>query len=379
MRSPIILASLWAALFAFGPGCSMMTKNSKADSPWRALQFWKKGYQQPTKMAVMWSHDVLSAPGTPPTRGFGGRIYFYNDRSQTIPVDGELIVHGFDDTQKRESAADKNIPDKRFRFTAEQFTKNFSESDIGASYSVWIPWDAVDGVQKEITLVPTFKGSKGEIVQGAPAKTVLPGRTAPGSQPVQTVSYEQSSEALLKEPLPYLGPPTEKRSETMRTTTIKLATPLDRRASTIHTNVGRDTNTAQHMNRSAMASDVATAQQNASANAAIEQARAKLIADAFRTTATATPAPPSSSSASTPNAWPNFVPPSGQLGPNYMPGPTGLQLPVNNMPPISAPMSVAPMNMPQTPIDSVQQMQRALIDENFGLPPGVQLTPRSPF
>ncbi len=39
-------------------------------------------------------------PGKPVTRGFGGRIYFYNDRSQAVPVDGELVVYGFDDTAR---------------------------------------------------------------------------------------------------------------------------------------------------------------------------------------------------------------------------------------------------------------------------------------
>lgn len=355
------------------------------------MQFWKKGYQQPTKMAVMWSHDVLSAPGTPPTRGFGGRIYFYNDRSQTIPVDGELIVHGFDDSQKREAGADKNVPDKRFRFTAEQFTKHYSESDIGASYSVWIPWDAVDGAQKEITLVPTFKGSKGEMVQGAPAKAMLPGRTAPGSQPVQTVSYERSSEPLSTEPLPQLGPPTAKRAESMRTTTIKLPAPLDRRPTTITTDLSGATNAVPSSNNSALATNAGL---SASANAALEQARAQIIADAFRN------APAPAQSTSTPF---NAQQSPNNLSPNNMPGARA----VGRLSPIHTPPNTPPKNfasatkpsaspfmnsssasnspavssqtaVPQGSLNPVQQMQRALADENFGLPPGVQLTPRSP-
>jgi hypothetical protein len=185
-------------LLALSSGCSTWSKSTtptKSDS-WSISKLWKKEYQKPQTIAAIWSPDVLTLTGKPPTRGFGGRVYFYNERTQAVPVDGELIVHGYRKAppigQSEQVAADKT-----FAFTAEQLTGHFSASDLGASYSIWIPWDAADGLREEVTLVPTFKGTDGSIIQGTPAKLYLPGRSLEaenrGSIPTQSVSYRKSS------------------------------------------------------------------------------------------------------------------------------------------------------------------------------------------
>lgn len=177
-------------------GCSVFDAKAKKshEKPWTISKLWKKEYQQPNSISVIWSPDVLTLTGKPPTRGFGGRVFFYNDRTQAIPVEGELVVHGYrGDTILGES--EQVQADKTFAFTAEQLTSHFSPSELGASYSIWIPWDAADGLRTEITLIPTFKGLDGTLVQGAPAKLFLPGRAMDGSNSsaptTQTVSYQQ--------------------------------------------------------------------------------------------------------------------------------------------------------------------------------------------
>ena len=45
----------------------------------------------------------------------------------------------------------------------------------GASYSIWIPWDAIGGEQKRISLVTSFKSTSGKPIQGIPATMMLPG------------------------------------------------------------------------------------------------------------------------------------------------------------------------------------------------------------
>jgi hypothetical protein len=181
-------------------GCASWTtpKSGKKESVWSSMQFWKKPYQKPQKMAAIWSPDVLTMSGKAPTRGFGGRIYFYNDKSQAVPVDGELVIHGY--TEKRIGSrpqSEQVEADKTFVFNAEQFTNHFSPSDMGASYSIWIPWDAAGGIQSEITLIPTFKGTDGALVQGEPAKLVLPGKKKeeeiPAATPFQNASFQQAS------------------------------------------------------------------------------------------------------------------------------------------------------------------------------------------
>ncbi len=200
-------------------GCAVWDKGASSKpekSGWSISKMWKQEYQVPHSMAVIWSPDILTLPGKPPTRGFGGRVYLYNERSQAIPVDGELIVHGYTKPPRRHQ--EQVAADKTFGFTAEQLTSHFSPSELGASYSIWIPWDAADGQRQEITLIPTFKGTEGEVVQGAAAKLFLPG-AVPGDDnarvtlPVQSVSYRESSSPTVQGELP-------KGSSGMRTTTI---------------------------------------------------------------------------------------------------------------------------------------------------------------
>lgn len=159
-------------------GCSTLTsgtdaKRSKKDSSWSFFK--QKEYQLPQSMNVTWTYDIFTKEGKTPTRGFGGRLYFYNERSQAIPVDGELTVFGFDDTDRSHDGSSMELADKKFRFTAEQFTTHFSESQLGASYSIWIPWDAAPGTRKKIMLIPTFKTSDGRVIRGNAATVLLPG------------------------------------------------------------------------------------------------------------------------------------------------------------------------------------------------------------
>lgn len=127
-------------------------------------------YPNPVKLATVWSPETLSQAGRVTTRGFGARVFFYDEKSRAVPVDGSLIVHGFN-----EDSGSKKPEVKRYEFTPEQFTNHFSQSDMGASYSVWIPWDAVGGEQRRISLVASFKTAEGKMLQGSPTTVLLPG------------------------------------------------------------------------------------------------------------------------------------------------------------------------------------------------------------
>lgn len=127
----------------------------------------------PHRMAVIWHDATASQPGATATRGFGGRIYFYNQYDKPITVDGELVVYGYDDTGTDDR---KSSPDKKFVFEAHELQRHEGESDLGTSYSVWIPWDKVGGYRKNIGLVAVFKGKRGEIVKGYHSVNVLPGK-----------------------------------------------------------------------------------------------------------------------------------------------------------------------------------------------------------
>ncbi|OYP37724.1 hypothetical protein [Rhodopirellula sp. MGV] len=157
-----------------------MTKapwSKKGDEP-------PKPYPNPAKLAATWTSDVLVQGGKTPTRGFGGRIFFFDEKSKSVPVEGTLTVHGFEI-----GAVGKDTAIRPYKFTPEQFTRHFSQSDFGASYSVWIPWDPVGGNEKRVSLVATFQTKEGKVVQGAPTTIVLPGNKAENTMTDSSLVY----------------------------------------------------------------------------------------------------------------------------------------------------------------------------------------------
>jgi len=158
-------------------------------------------FARPTRLAVIWSPAVLNTPGQTPTRGFGGRLYFYDAANNAVPVEGQLVVYAYDDSKRN---GDGKTPDRKYAFTPEQFTEHYSPTELGASYSVWVPWDQVGCDQAEISLVPVFTASSGQLVVGQQSRNLLPGPqtessvgevqrfTSPtGLGAVQQASYQQ--------------------------------------------------------------------------------------------------------------------------------------------------------------------------------------------
>lgn len=172
-------------VFTLVSGCAMFQKQddnllaSKPKKTWSQRMPWSKSkdgkpepYPNPVKLAATWTPDTLTQTGRVPTRGFGARVFFYDEKSRPVPVEGTLVVHGFDENK---SGPNGEPSVKRYEFTPEQFTRHFSQSDLGASYSVWIPWDAIGGPQTRISLVASFSTAEGKMVQGTPSTVLLPG------------------------------------------------------------------------------------------------------------------------------------------------------------------------------------------------------------
>ena len=167
-------------------GCQ--TTKSPSFSPWSWNRPGNNKRQpavgKPTRIVAIWSHDIINTPGQLATQGFGGRLYFYDDNNNTIPVEGQLTIHGYDDSQRSE--AQGHFPDKKFVFTPEQLKQHYGKSELGASYSVWIPWQAIGGIQRQVSLVPTFKTTTGNQLVGYQTRNLLPGR-----KPIETDDSER--------------------------------------------------------------------------------------------------------------------------------------------------------------------------------------------
>jgi hypothetical protein len=182
--------------------------------------------ETPIRMVDIWTEEVLTEPGLPTVRGFAGRVMFYNDKnkdSKPIAVDGTLSVFVFDESDRE---SDYSAPEKKFVYKPEQLAKYYSKSELGHSYSVWLPWDEVGGKERKLCLIGRFEPKKGGLIVSKPSHRVLsgtppkpgepgskvmaltqqsePGGVIPGSRPsgVSQVAYEMPVPESLGKPRP---------------------------------------------------------------------------------------------------------------------------------------------------------------------------------
>ena len=129
--------------------------------------------EMPDRMMVIWSDTVLHQPQMPGVRGFGGRVYFYRgEKPEPVVVDGGLVVYAFDSD---DLSSDATRPEKKYVFTADQLPEHMSHTDLGASYSIWLPWDKIGGPNRKLSLVVRFEGREGGVVISKPTMKLLPG------------------------------------------------------------------------------------------------------------------------------------------------------------------------------------------------------------
>ena len=151
------------------------------------LPFWDSPPkpQVPTRMVEFWSEEVFSEPGMPGVRGFAGRVMFYNEKgTKPVAVDGSLTVFAFDDSDRDRGYS---APEKKFIYLAEQLPKYYSKSELGPSYSFWLPWDEVGGTERKLCLVARFEPRKGSPVVSKPCHKLLPGMPPKPGQPGSSV------------------------------------------------------------------------------------------------------------------------------------------------------------------------------------------------
>jgi len=163
-----LLLAAWLAPAACGEGWPSWPFNTK-DKPGK-----------PDKIVALWSDTILTQAGRPPIRGFGGRLMFYEGKKEEpIKVEGTLMAYAFDETDRD---ANNARPDRKYVFTPQQLPLHYSKSKIGHSYSVWLPWDEVGGMQKEVTLIVRFQPKEGAVAVSDPCRQLLPGRIAAPSR-----------------------------------------------------------------------------------------------------------------------------------------------------------------------------------------------------
>lgn len=185
---------------------------------------------EPERVVATWVDSVRQQPGKPAERGFGGRIYFYDRGPDPITIDGRLVVYAFDEDGRDPT---DHKPTRRYVFPPAQVVQHMSASEIGPSYSVWLPWGAADGVATHVSLIARFEPTQGGgLVVSDQAKQWLPGQgvsspdadrqmladTKPASGVRQAAFNERPSKASTR---PHAASADEPKRR-MSTTTISL-------------------------------------------------------------------------------------------------------------------------------------------------------------
>jgi len=139
-----------------------------------------ENFGEAVKMDIAWKDDVLPGPDGQLQRGVGGRVHFLDKHGKAIRVHGSLTVYGFDE---HNGQATSPRPDKRFHFKDDELQAVYSQSTIGHSYSVWVPWDG-QGYQRHIAVLPIFRAEDGRLLKGDHSQAVLHGPENPN--PIST-------------------------------------------------------------------------------------------------------------------------------------------------------------------------------------------------
>lgn len=151
----------------------------------------------PVRIVGAWTDTVLTQPAQKPQRGFGGRLIFYdNEHEEPVLVEGRLVVYAFDETARDPT---DNKPTRRYVFPPEQIPLHMSKSELGASYSFWLPWDEAGGPRTEVSLICRFEPKNGSVVTSEQTRHLLPGAMQPGVG-VSDTSVSQLPEGVPSRP-----------------------------------------------------------------------------------------------------------------------------------------------------------------------------------
>jgi hypothetical protein len=176
LSSVVLLPSLGCT---FGKG----EKWKFASLDMQKAKFWdrdgKPDPETPARFATTWTEATLTRAGQPPQRGFGGRLLFYQkEAAEPVRVEGQLVIYAFDETNGDPLTAE---PTRRYVFPADQLALYESESTLGPSYSVWVPWDNAGGSETKVSLIARFEPKEGGVVVGEQTHHYLAGPPARGN------------------------------------------------------------------------------------------------------------------------------------------------------------------------------------------------------
>lgn len=150
------------------------------------------------KVIAAWE-PAISTGGGKPMRGFGGRVYFYDqEMSRPIKVDGTVVVYIFDEEGR---SPEDSKPNEGIVFDAKTLNSKsvYGKSKMGHSYNLWVPFDSEgpQGPSKKVSLIVRYIPKQGASKVSEQATVYLPGKrngttmTQSEKQPPQPQSTQQ--------------------------------------------------------------------------------------------------------------------------------------------------------------------------------------------
>ena len=150
-----------------------------------------------TTVVAAWEPAVSN--GENPMRGFGGRVYLYDQEMlRPVKAKGTLVVYIFEE-DGRQPGDEK--PDEGLVFNEKTLNSRgiYKKSKMGHSYNLWVPVDAAgpDGPAKKVSLIVRYIPEKGSSIVSSQATAHLPGRRSDGTmvaaQPEWQIQQESGS------------------------------------------------------------------------------------------------------------------------------------------------------------------------------------------
>lgn len=172
LRTAMLLTAMLLWMLSLNTGCQ--TWDSAGTIPvWSGLNKKSKSMAEPPhKIMAIWTEATHHRPDQPAERGFGGRVIFYDARDQTIKIDGRVTIFVFDD---QNALADNPAPRYKFVFPQDSVNAYYSKSELGHSYSFWIPLGSIEAPTQPFSLVVRYDSPTGERVLSELTKKVLVG------------------------------------------------------------------------------------------------------------------------------------------------------------------------------------------------------------
>ncbi|MFM7740412.1 MAG: hypothetical protein ACKO9H_13480, partial [Planctomycetota bacterium] len=147
-------------------------------------------------MAV-WTDAVRTESGKPAERGFGGRVFFYDDKGKPMKVEGTVHIYVFDDDRSMDHV---QTPEKKFVFPADTLELRYSKCSLGHSYNFWVPIGSVQGPNRNLSLVTKIELKSGGSVVSSVTRKILPGSGLPPAALAAKPKSGQPSLASLANP-----------------------------------------------------------------------------------------------------------------------------------------------------------------------------------